>query len=111
MFRNYHGEPVVRLSRNESVHELPGNRKRTFFFQILSTLLFTMPSLYLGELEKVWVDDTVAYHPWRNFQAEMKKDWANSITPVRVLLTYSFNLDETLTHVSRYRPQCFYRRT
>ncbi|PSR76611.1 hypothetical protein PHLCEN_2v8369 [Hermanssonia centrifuga] len=86
-FMNFHGETIARLNRDESVHHSPGDKRRTYLFRFLSHLLFAMPSLYLKELEKVWVDNTVAYHPWRRFMGEMKTDWENSITPATVLLS------------------------
>ncbi|THG94046.1 hypothetical protein EW026_g7343 [Hermanssonia centrifuga] len=46
-----------------------------------------MPSLYLEELEKVWVDNTMASQTWKKLLGEMRKDWENSITPATVLLS------------------------
>lgn len=54
------------------------------FFKICTVLLFCLPSLYYKELHKVYVDRTVHYNVWRRFITEMKEDWQNSVTPVRI---------------------------
>ncbi|EPS97095.1 hypothetical protein FOMPIDRAFT_1098563, partial [Fomitopsis schrenkii] len=59
---------------------------------ILSPFLFNLPLQYLEDLEKIWVDQTVNYRPWRIFIAKLQRDWENSITPAAVLLTANVGL-------------------
>ncbi len=83
MFLHYHGEPAVRGSRTESALPEKGRlRVHTYLFKVFSWIFFGMPTLYLKELRKVWVDETVHYYGWRKFTDALKRDWENSITPV-----------------------------
>ena len=82
-FLHFYGEHYARMSRIESIYE--GSVPRSPLFRFCSVLLFGLPTLYLGELHKVYVDKTVHYHSWRKFISELKEDWQNSITPVRSL--------------------------
>ncbi|THH00975.1 hypothetical protein EW026_g1618 [Hermanssonia centrifuga] len=88
MFLHYHGEPAVRGSRTESALPEKGRlRVHTYLFKVFSWIFFGMPTLYLKELRKVWVDETVYYDGWRKFTDALKRDWENSITPATVLLS------------------------
>lgn len=55
---------------------------RSWFFFLLSPILFFMPFVYLNELDAVFVDKTVHYYAWRRFIGVLRRDWDNAITPV-----------------------------
>ena len=42
-----------------------------------------MPLVYMNELDKLYVDQSVHYYFWRQFITGLRRDWDNSITPVR----------------------------
>ncbi|CAL1699536.1 unnamed protein product [Somion occarium] len=86
-FLNYHGQPGARLNRDECMSEATVHRERSLTFLLLSPCLFWMPDIYLAELEKIWVDNTVNYRPWNRFITELKRDWKASTTPATVLLS------------------------
>ncbi|KAK7676790.1 hypothetical protein QCA50_020258 [Cerrena zonata] len=86
-FYNYHGQPGARLNRDESLKEDTIHHPRSLTFLAISPLLFWMPDVYLVELEKIWVDETVNYRPWNKFIDELKRDWKASTTPATVLLS------------------------
>ena len=52
---------------------------------LISPCLFFMPFVYLKELERTYVDNTVHYYYWRQFISGLKRDWENSITPVSTI--------------------------
>ncbi|KAK7676796.1 hypothetical protein QCA50_020264 [Cerrena zonata] len=85
-FYNYHGQPSARLNRDESMSEENIHHPRSLIFLALSPLLFWMPDIYLAELERVWVDDTVNYTPWNKFMNKLIRDWKSSEMPAIVLL-------------------------
>ena len=58
--------------------------ERSILFQIITPFLFFMPSVYMKEIEGVWIDDTVDWISWRKFISILDKDWSQSMTPVRL---------------------------
>ena len=82
-FYNYHGQPNARMNRDESLKDDSIFRPRSLAFLFLSPFLFWMPDIYLADLEKIWIDETVNYRPWNKFINELKRDWKASTTPVR----------------------------
>ena len=44
-----------------------------------------MPSVYMKELEGLWIDETVDWISWHRFVSILEKDWNQSMTPVRIL--------------------------
>ncbi|GJE94787.1 hypothetical protein PsYK624_109600 [Phanerochaete sordida] len=86
-FLHFHGEVGARLDRKDSAFRADIKRPRSFAFLCISPLLFFMPFVYLKELEKTYVDNSVHYYFWRQFIEGLKRDWENSITPATVLLS------------------------
>lgn len=82
-FYNFHGQPNARLNRDESIYGGNIYRDRSLTFLLCSPFLFWMPDIYLAELEKIWLDDTVNYIPWNRFMRGIIRDWNESATPVR----------------------------
>ncbi|EKM58103.1 uncharacterized protein PHACADRAFT_206944 [Phanerochaete carnosa HHB-10118-sp] len=85
-FLQFFGEPGARLDREDSALDTP-KRPRSLAFNIISPWLFFMPFIYLKELERTYVDNSVHYFFWRQFISGLKRDWENSITPATVLLS------------------------
>lgn len=56
---------------------------RSLLFLLISMSCFFMPSVYLQELELLFMDKTVHYHAWRRFITVARQDWVDSATPVR----------------------------
>lgn len=79
----FYGEPGVRMDRLDSAFNDSSRRPRSIAFNILSPFLFFMPYVYMKELDNLYVDHTVHYYFWRQFITGLKRDWENSITPVR----------------------------
>ncbi|KAH9922528.1 uncharacterized protein B0H18DRAFT_1184680, partial [Fomitopsis serialis] len=90
-FVNMHGEREARLERHRSTYE-QSTRKPSRLLRWVSPLFFNLPLQYLGELQKIWVDRTVNYQPWKAFITNLQKDWETSITPATVLLTANVGL-------------------
>ena len=78
----FHGEQGARISRLDSAFHA-SSRPRTLIFTLLSPLLFFMPNIYLKELERLYVDQTIHYDFWAQFMTSLKSDWDGSIIPVR----------------------------
>ena len=83
-FLNYHGERGARIHRDDSVLKDTIRGRRSLLFRMITPFLFFMPSVYMKEIDSVWIDDTVDWISWRKFITLLVRDWNQSITPVRV---------------------------
>ncbi|KAK7691174.1 hypothetical protein QCA50_006277 [Cerrena zonata] len=109
-FYNYHGQPIARLTCIDTVDKKHIHNPRSLLFLLFSPFFFWMPDIYLAELERIWVDQTVNYHHWNKFFAEISQDWKDAITPATVLLTanvgflaiQSIDQDRPLGQVASY---------
>ncbi|KAI0346505.1 hypothetical protein BDW22DRAFT_765350 [Trametopsis cervina] len=86
-FLNYFGERGARIHRTDSVLEKSLHKPRSWFFCILTPFLFFMPSVYMEEIDNVWIDETVDSINWRRFITMLTRDWEHSITPATVILS------------------------
>jgi hypothetical protein len=92
---HFHGEPGARLDRSTSAFRSSIRRPRSLLLKLVSPFMFFMPLVYMNELDKLYVDDTVHYYFWRQFISALMRDWENSITPVglRVQIMCSTHTD------------------
>lgn len=86
-FLHFYGETGARLDRKDSAFKKDIRGPRSIVFMLISPFLFFMPFVYLKELERTYVDNSVHYYFWRQFIEGLKRDWENSITPATVLLS------------------------
>ncbi|KAI0090331.1 hypothetical protein BDY19DRAFT_992535 [Irpex rosettiformis] len=86
-FLNYHGERGARIHRDDSVLKNTIRRERSLLFKLVTPFLFFMPSVYMKEIESVWIDETVDWISWRKFITLLLRDWNQSITPATVILS------------------------
>ncbi|KAI0703727.1 hypothetical protein BC835DRAFT_1410463 [Cytidiella melzeri] len=106
VFLNFHGERGARIHREDSVHKTSLHNKRSWLFKIVTPLLFFMPSVYMDEIENVWIDETVDWISWRRFILLLSKDWQQSIIPATVILSANVgflainSIDTTSPHKS-----------
>lgn len=89
-FITFWGEEGARLDRHQSAFNESIHKPRSWMFMLISPFLFFMPLVYMNELDKLYVDDSVHYYFWRQFITGLKRDWDNSITPVRYGLLSTF---------------------
>ncbi|GJE96874.1 hypothetical protein PsYK624_130810 [Phanerochaete sordida] len=87
-YLNFWGESGARLIHSEgAIADNDEKRLNLLVLKLLSPVLFFMPILYVQELQELYVDASVRYHPWQTFLTEnLKRDWENSITPTTVLI-------------------------
>ncbi|KAI0806194.1 hypothetical protein BC629DRAFT_1437671 [Irpex lacteus] len=86
-FLNYHGERGARIHRDDSVKQETVHGKRSLLFKLVNPFLFWMPSVYMKEIENVWIDESVDWISWRKFTTLIYKDWNQSMTPATVILS------------------------
>ncbi|KAI0090330.1 hypothetical protein BDY19DRAFT_766867 [Irpex rosettiformis] len=91
-FLNYHGERGARTHRLDSIQKDSIRGPRSILFRIITPLLFFMPSVYMREIEGVWIDETVDWISWRKFADMLDKDWNQSMTPAAVILSANLGL-------------------
>ncbi|KAI0806190.1 hypothetical protein BC629DRAFT_1590599 [Irpex lacteus] len=87
MFINFHGERGARIHRNDSVLRGKIRTKRSLGFLIITPFLFFVPSVYMKEIENVWIDNTADHISWRKFTTLLYRDWNQSMTPATVILS------------------------
>lgn len=83
-FFNYHGERGARIHRFDSVQDGTICVGRSYLFQLITPFLFFMPSVYMKEIEALWIDSTVDWVSWRRFITILNNDWSQTMTPVRI---------------------------
>ena len=71
---NHHGQEVCRLSLGESIIERPVQEKH-WAYRSVSRLLFKIPDTFLRNLEKLWADEFVNVHQWRQFGVNSHTEW------------------------------------
>ena len=103
-FMHFHGEIGARLDRDDSAlaPSKVKSRSSNWIFNVISPFLFFMPFVYLKELQRTYVDQSVHYYFWRQFISGLKRDWENSITPVSCRY---FRFEHALTY-RYYRLLC-----
>ncbi|KAI0819936.1 hypothetical protein BC628DRAFT_949364 [Trametes gibbosa] len=89
--RHYHGTKWARLDSNRSIrNDLTSKTDEySWWFKIVSSLLFWTPTNYMCRLDEIWTDENVNQWPWRTFIKELQGDWQDSITPSTIILTAS----------------------
>ena len=80
-FMRFYGERCAQLNVDQSVRG-PDVVPRSWWFSIVTALLFWAPQLYLEKIHRVFTDQLVNYYLWRKFISELQDDWNSSITPV-----------------------------
>ncbi|PCH35227.1 hypothetical protein WOLCODRAFT_166136 [Wolfiporia cocos MD-104 SS10] len=90
-FIHFHGQPEARLDREQPIFD-DTEHQRSWLLALVSPLLFYLPDQYMGELKKLWVEQTVNYRPWMAFVAGLRNDWESSILPATVLLSANVGL-------------------
>lgn len=88
----YYGEAGARCSRSDAAMEGGEHGPRSLPFLLVSMSCFFMPSVYLQELELLFMDKTVHYHAWRRFIMVARQDWVDSAVPALVLLAADVGL-------------------
>lgn len=86
-FLNYYGERGARIHRDDSVLHKSISKPRSWLFRITSLCLFLMPSVYMKEIDHVWIDNTVDWITWKRFVNMLTRDWEQSTTPATVILS------------------------
>ena len=104
-FMRYYGERCAQLNVDESVRG-PNEVPHSWWFIIVTWLLFWTPQIYLEKIHRVFVDQLVNYYFWRKFISELQDDWNSSITPVRPhpLRIASIAADNGLSRPSSLQP-------
>ena len=97
---NFYGQPHARLCQDHSVHNTL-EPSRSILFRLFSILLFRAPSVYLADLERIFVDELVTYRKWTEYIAYAVSEWADYSLWATVVLTATVGL---LTIQSSDRP-------
>ena len=81
-FLNYHGERGARIHRDDSVLKDTIRGRRSLLFRMITPFLFFMPSVYMKEIDSVWIDDTVDWNAAKRLLRLFEESWQDSIVPV-----------------------------
>lgn len=82
-YLNFAGQPAARLYRGQSIYH-DSERGHTFFFGLLSLLLFCAPDTHLEALEGVYSDYQIHYEDWNALIQRLRKEWEDINIYVRV---------------------------
>ncbi|KAF5310830.1 hypothetical protein D9619_008028 [Psilocybe cf. subviscida] len=84
-FLNFYGEPCARLERDSSVYGHAPS-PRPILLRSVSPLLFSAPDVYLPELQKVCVDETVHMGAWKEMVRNLSSEWQELVTYATIML-------------------------
>ncbi|KAG1733071.1 uncharacterized protein EDB91DRAFT_1150337 [Suillus paluster] len=87
-FLNFCGQPFARLDANQSVYY---SRKGsgwigTIISWCINFILFGGPHAYMPELRKIWVDHTVNYIHWKDFNERLTRQWSSLALYAMIML-------------------------
>ncbi|KAJ3489249.1 hypothetical protein NLI96_g2246 [Meripilus lineatus] len=77
-FFNRVGEPGCRIDRTQRILETP-NVHKTWWFKLLSRILFNVPESYYNRLDAVWSDYMVVENEWKSFLSSSILEWNRSL--------------------------------
>ncbi|EKM58098.1 uncharacterized protein PHACADRAFT_252123 [Phanerochaete carnosa HHB-10118-sp] len=86
-FIHFHGEAGARLDREDNAFVAGIKGPRSHFFYLVTPFLFFIPPVYLKDLERICVDNSVHRLLLLQLINRLKRDWESSITPATVLLS------------------------
>lgn len=82
-FVKYHGQPEA-IFEGDAFLESNRRHRPSALFRAISPLLFGWPSVYIEDMEVVWVNGNLRFTRGDQFISTMKSDWEGSTTPVRL---------------------------
>ena len=88
-YMQFHGEPGVRLDREDSALNKSIERPLSLVFKLITPLLFYLPNVYTRDLDRVYIDDSIRLMQWKNFIGVVKRDWEALRIPVSTSLESS----------------------
>lgn len=95
---HYFGQQGARLLRDQTIYSMEEQRRPSYWFLVLSYLLFFEPDVYLKKLWNMYVDDMINEGPWNRFWDDMRRDWERATTPVSSII------DRSLSHADVLLP-------
>lgn len=73
-FSIHYGEEHARLSRDQSILDIP-KVSRSIPFRMASRLLFKIPDAHLQVLDSLYVDNLVYVEHWRDAMTAIHEEW------------------------------------
>ena len=83
----HYGEPHCRLSRDQSILDLP-EREPSPLGNVVSRILFEYPTCLRARLDKLFTDDMVYKVDWHPFVASLRNEWKESLCLTLGLLMF-----------------------
>ncbi|OJT02357.1 hypothetical protein TRAPUB_7140 [Trametes pubescens] len=72
--QTHYAQERTRLACDQLILDLP-EAPRGRIFAAASRLLFGIPQTYAAKLDRVFSDEIVFVHPWRNFMTQCRAEW------------------------------------
>ncbi|KAH8101138.1 hypothetical protein BXZ70DRAFT_934615 [Cristinia sonorae] len=91
-FKNHHGQPEAILNWGDTIPGHSDHKSRSITFRLISPWLFGWPSVYLREVEDIWVNGHTRFTRGQQLITDLKGDWERSTTPATILLTTNVSL-------------------
>ena len=80
----FHGQRFARLDRFESIHG-PAIRPRSWLMSLSSIVFLFAPEAHLLDIEKFYVDNSVARHVWKRHITKLQDEWIEFVLYVSPL--------------------------
>ncbi|KAL7277323.1 hypothetical protein ACG7TL_009180 [Trametes sanguinea] len=75
----HYAQERARLSREQQIINLP-ETNRGLLFAGVSKMLFSIPQAYAKKLDRLFSDEIVFVHPWRDFMRTSREEWQQYLT-------------------------------
>ncbi|KAG0692443.1 hypothetical protein DFH29DRAFT_969338 [Suillus ampliporus] len=87
-FLNFCGQPFARLDADQSVYSSSKDSGwiATIISWCINFVLFGGPHAYMSELRKIWVDHTVSYVHWKDFNERLSRQWTSLALYAMIML-------------------------
>ncbi|VDC00131.1 unnamed protein product [Peniophora sp. CBMAI 1063] len=87
----FHGQRFARLDRFESIHG-PAIRPRSWLMSLSSIVFLFAPEAHLLDIEKFYVDNSVARHVWKRHITKLQDEWIEFVLYATVMLTANVSM-------------------
>ncbi|KAG1871582.1 hypothetical protein F4604DRAFT_1768819 [Suillus subluteus] len=75
-YTNFYGQPGARVDADRSIYYKEGHERETLIFRLFNLILWYGPRKHYKRIQRVWVDEIINAPRWKDFIAQLDKEWA-----------------------------------
>ncbi|KAG2037534.1 hypothetical protein BDR03DRAFT_896685, partial [Suillus americanus] len=74
-YANFCGQPGARVDADRSIYYKEGHERETLIFRLSNLILWYGPRKHYKRIQRVWVDEIINAPRWKDFIAQLDKEW------------------------------------